>query len=179
MSLSIANIPCSIYKTKVYNHLDIKDIILNEIREIGINSVNNDQEQIYNTDFFIKNNLQLLPRKNLNKVLLPVITNHNNTLSKKLNVKSIELDNYWYQQYKKNDFHKWHVHSFCVFSNIYYVNLDNQGSRTSFKHLDLEFNIDIEEGEILTFPSSFIHCSHPNQSDIMKTVISFNTNPIL
>jgi len=173
MSLSIANIPCSIYKTKVYNHSEIKDIILNEIKKIGVYSVYTDLEHIYNTNFHVKT----VFKEDLDNIILPVITNHNIILSKKLNIASIELDNYWYQQYKKNDYHSWHIHKFSVFSNIYYVDLDNIGSKTRFKHLDTEFDIDIEEGEILTFPSSFIHCSQPNKSDIVKTVISFNTNP--
>jgi uncharacterized protein YjlB len=37
-----------------------------------------------------------------------------------------------------------------------------------------EFTIDVEEGDILTFPGSVIHCSKPHQSNDIKTVVSFN-----
>lgn len=173
-----ASVPCSFFKTVVKNHKEIKDTILNEINKIGIHSVYNCEERLYNTDFYIDVNTKRVFKQNLSNIILPIIQSHNTALSKKIDVKDIELDNYWYQQYKKNDFHKWHLHRFCVYSNVYYVNLDQSSSRTTFKHLGIEFSIEMEEGEILTFPSFYLHCSHPNQSDNIKTVIAFNTNPV-
>ena len=40
--------------------------------------------------------------------------------------------------------------------------------------LDKEFDIDVQEGDILTFPSSYLHCSKPNKSDFTKTIIGFD-----
>ena len=80
----------------------------------------------------------------------------------------------WYQQYKKGDYHGWHRHPNNTFSNVYYVSLPKNSASTSFRYSGKEFEINVKEGQILTFPSYLEHCSKPNPSDQIKTVISFN-----
>jgi len=62
-----------------------------------------------------------------------------------------------------------------LYSNIYYLDLPEGTSKTTFKFIDKEFEVDVEEGDILTFPGSMLHCSKPNTSEHTKTVIAFNT----
>jgi ectoine hydroxylase-related dioxygenase (phytanoyl-CoA dioxygenase family) len=49
--------------------------------------------------------------------------------------------------------------------------------KTSFKLFDKsEIEIEMNEGEILIFPSYLEHISKSNKSDKIKTIISFNIN---
>jgi hypothetical protein len=91
---------------------------------------------------------------------------------------AFSIENIWAQQYIKDSTHPWHLHESCNFTNIYYVELPEGTPSTQFldsitKHT---FSFDVEEGDILTVPSTFIHRSPPNLSELRKTVIAFNTN---
>lgn len=89
----------------------------------------------------------------------------------------IELENYWFQQYYENDYHEWHVHTGrCDWSFVYYVELPNNGPKTEIK---LPFSGEIiippvKEGDILMFPSSFLHRSASNKSMERKTILAWN-----
>ena len=176
-TVNITNIPGGVYKTKVDNFLNIKHAILDEIEKKGIYGMKDSCQQIYNSNFHL-HELYNSKLESLRDIILPSINKHNKLVAQKLGYLDMHLINYWYQQYQRNDFHKWHIHTHCVFSNVFYINLGDNNSGTSFKYLDQEFKIDVTEGEILTFPSHLLHCSHPNKTDIMKTVIAFNTDPI-
>ena len=98
------------------------------------------------------------------------------TINSKLNVsEELNIFNYWFQQYKKKDFHTWHIHGGCNFSCVYYVDIDDNCSKTTFRLLDgSEFDVAVKEGDVLVFPSYMPHTSKPNKSNKTKTIISFN-----
>jgi len=95
----------------------------------------------------------------------------NHLLNERL-AKEVIIHNIWFQQYKQNDYHGWHTHPLTQFTNIYYVELPD-GEKTE---LYGEVDIDIKEGDILSFPAYIFHRSKPNISNQRKTVISFNTS---
>jgi len=170
-------VPCHMFKTQVDNHEGIKQEILNSIDSLGVHSVINNGEKISNSDWQFKMEAEEFASKKYIEIVLPKITIHNCKLQEQLGfIKQPEIQNIWFQQYVSGDFHDWHVHGRCMFSNVYYVELPKLSSKTMFRHFNQEFTVDIEEGEILTFPSFFQHCSKPNNYLGKKTVISFNTN---
>ena len=100
-----------------------------------------------------------------------------NQIVQKLNDSMNSLDlivqNIWYQQYNSNDDHDWHNHTECQYTNVYYVELPDEDMKTEI--LDMA-NIDVKEGDIISFPAFMFHRSKPNKSSQRKTIISFNTS---
>ena len=89
----------------------------------------------------------------------------------------VELRCFFYQQYGRKQYHGWHIHD-CQYSGVYYLDLPKETPKTQY--IDpLTGNIcqlDIEEGDVIAFPSFLVHQAPPNESDILKTIISFNFN---
>jgi uncharacterized protein YjlB len=90
----------------------------------------------------------------------------------------IELHNFWFQQYKKQNFHDWHVHPGANYSNIYYLELPKKNMATKFfnQYNNKYIEIEIKEGDLLTFPACILHCSDSFYEDATKTIISFNSS---
>jgi len=177
MEIRDANVPCSVLKTHVLNHSDIKGEILSAIATLGIHSVVMDHEKISNTDWHINPNLNgSFKNKKYVDLVRPIIDSHNVAVQQKLQLEFCDVNRIWFQQYLAGDFHGWHVHGRCMFSNVYYVELPSSTSKTTFRHFGQEFVIDVEEGDILTFPSFLQHCSKPSNSESRKTIIAFNTD---
>jgi hypothetical protein len=182
-----ADVSCNILMTKVPNHDYIKQEFLKLLENIPIIGVDDRHlkkninklplsQKISNTDFFYSNhkNSAYLKYRDL---VSPIFDRHNQKITEYLQYGyPILTANMWFQQYSKNDYHGWHRHCDCIFSNVYYVDLSSNSSRTTFRHNGTEFELDVEEGMIITFPSFLEHCSKPNMSDYTKTVISFNSN---
>lgn len=159
----------------VENHLQIKDKILNAIDTEPLKPASSCNEKIFNTNYS-KRVQNTSSNQHLNNIFMDVMKKHSEEIGKVLNYDCINIRNYWYQQYKYNDYHGWHVHGGVLFSNIYYVDLKNESSGTTFEFLDKEFDIEVKEGQILTFPAFLRHCSKPNKSYDTKTVFVFNTD---
>ena len=85
----------------------------------------------------------------------------------------LTVQNLWYQQYNLGDYHNWHNHPKCHYTNVYYVELPNEGMNTEILNVE---NIDIKEGDILSFPAFMFHRSKTIKSNQRKTIISFNTS---
>ena len=84
----------------------------------------------------------------------------------------------WYQQYHNFDKHDWHTHGYAQFANIYYLELPNNEDKTDFfSILDKKIitDIDIKEGDLITFPAYILHRSNTNSMK-RKTIISFNSS---
>ena len=88
------------------------------------------------------------------------------------------LQEIWFQQYLSNSGHGWHTHS-SNFTNVYYLELPDDTPTTQLiSPFDQKtiIDIDVSEGDILTFPSFVIHRGPVNQSIKQKSIISYNTN---
>jgi len=167
--MKLFNIPASVYVSTVPHHSFLKDCILYQIASMGEHR----HENIFNTDWHLDKST---PRPYYETVR-PIIDNHNREIQTLLGYdETLKTDNYWFQQYKTGDFHKLHIHSSCVFSNVYFVNLTADNPKTKFWYLGEEFSVPVEEGTIITFPSYLQHQSPENTSTQTKTVIAWNTD---
>ena len=101
--------------------------------------------------------------------------NHLDKEMSKLSLENPKMVDLWFQQYVNNNSHGWHTHG-NNFTGVYYLELNDCSPRTqlvepiSFKMLE----IDAKEGDIVIFPSMFIHRSPLMKSNKRKTIISFN-----
>ncbi len=87
------------------------------------------------------------------------------------------IHNGWFQQYAKREEHGWHTHGECNFANVYFLDLPDESMKTQFYDITerkIMNEIDVKEGQLLTFPAHILHRSPPNTSDSVKTIISFN-----
>jgi hypothetical protein len=89
------------------------------------------------------------------------------------------IQNGWFQQYEDSGSHYWHIHPKCMFSNVYFLELPEPQVSTEFLNPITKESFQLEnvrEGQVITFPSTFIHRSPPNTSGKRKTVIVFNSD---
>ena len=180
IEIKTGDIPCCVYVSEVLTHKEIKIPLLHIFNNNGTFGLDVGDEypfgqRTYNTDWHLQSSFHY-KHIEYERIIDPIINNHNEALTKFLGyTEPITCDNKWFQQYKKNDFHGWHRHKHCIFSNVYYLDLPYK-VLTSFRFHGREFTIEIKEGQILTFPSFLEHSSKPNFSDKIKTVISFNSS---
>jgi hypothetical protein len=156
----------------VKNHNEIKSKILDSIKGMGEFSIRTGINNISNTDWHLAAGFN----RPYHQIIESSVSDHVTALKDKFKYNDAKIGNYWFQQYAKGDYFDWHVHDGCMFSNVYYVDLQGSTPKTTFSLGGEEFCIDSEEGSILTFPSFLIHRSGSNQSDNVKTVISFNVD---
>jgi len=184
IKINTGDIPGQVFVSDVEDHEEFKNYFLNFLNNnqiSGFISPHSYGQSIFNTDYHLKNG-------NYNSSYIEqvksIILKHTDTLNQFLMYRdpfnlfnpedSRTYNQIWYQQYKKGDYHTWHRHQYSTFSNVYYVSLPKNSASTSFRYCGKEFEIDVKEGQIITFPSYLEHCSKPNPSDHIKTVISFN-----
>ena len=112
------------------------------------------------------------------KYFADIIRPYMNTITKKLKLDNWVIHNMWFQQYEKNSYHKWHTHASVQFSSVYYLELPNKKTSTQFKNIvdNNVFSIDVEEGDLLLFPSCLLHRSPKNKSKKRKSIIAFNSS---
>tara|TARA_R100000426_G_C4790594_1_gene98410 strand:+ start:229 stop:801 length:573 start_codon:yes stop_codon:yes gene_type:complete len=103
-----------------------------------------------------------------------LINNFDNQV-KKIGLKNIRLIHLWFQQYFKGDTHGWHVHG-NNFTGVYYLEFSKCAPRTQIIEPISKRLIEVEakEGEIIIFPSVYIHRASKSKSKKRKTIISFN-----
>jgi len=168
------NAPCNIQK---FNEHDIlKNELLKLIKE------QNDKPLIRKNDYYGDNVTHYDWPKNEDfnrpwvKLFYPFFLNHVNNVAISLGFINIIPRAFWYQQYMKNDTHKWHVHG-NNYTGVYYLELDKQSPTTELinptNHTEI-IKIDAEEGDIVIFPSFVKHRGPLITNDKRKTIISFN-----
>ena len=157
---------------KIEEYKDIKDNLLMLIDKMPNKKVDTDFENINKSDYF-------LPKEHAREygdLFLKVIKPYNENIRRFYKAKEIWIKNYWYQQYNNTDYHKWHVHSGSLLSSVFYIELKNKNSTVFYDNLTKqEYSYDLEEGDLITFPSLLPHKSKKNSGD-RKTIISYNTD---
>ncbi len=96
----------------------------------------------------------------------------------------VDLLDMWYQKQYKGQNHKVHTHGNTGCSAVLYVDYDPSVHKSTkfynpFPNAILggyleDSHIDVKEGDLLVFPSNVLHESVSNDSDIPRTIISFN-----
>jgi len=88
----------------------------------------------------------------------------------------INVDMMWFHQMQDGDYDNWHNHSFCQWVGVYYIDLPI-GKETLLMDYDgLVHQPDAQEGDLLIFPSTYMHKSPFMFEAERKTVINFNFN---
>ncbi len=88
------------------------------------------------------------------------------------------INNLWFQQYDKNSTHQWHIHG-DNYTGVYYVNFNKDCAKRRLLDSYLKKNyidIEAEEGDIIFFPAVVIHRALVQNTNFLKTIISFNVN---
>lgn len=164
--------PSHIFVRRVPDHASKKSQILQKIQDMGEFSYRGFGNSITNTDYHLPGSIL----RGYMDTAQSIFFEHLNDFIGVFGYSSYEVGRIWFQQYGVGDFHDWHTHGDCTFSSVYYVDLPCGTPKTSFMYRGVEFTVDVEEGDILTFPTHFAHKSNKNQSDHKKTVLSFNAN---
>ena len=94
---------------------------------------------------------------------------------KKIGLNDIRIMHLWFQQYFKGDTHGWHIHGYN-FTGVYYLQFSECSPKTQIiEPLSKKLiEIDAKEGDIVIFPSIYIHRASKSKSEKIKTIISFN-----
>ena len=93
-----------------------------------------------------------------------------------LGYQEVKLHQIWFQQYKKNGTHGWHIHGHN-YTGVYYVDFGKEDAKTELiNQFDQNkiLTIEAKEGDIVIFPSFIIHRSPIQKINKTKTIISFN-----
>ena len=149
------------YKVKIQEHEFIKEWFLSEyddyIKELPLSPSR--------TDFQLNKKKNPPYEKELDYFLKPYISE----FSLQFGVKKYQY-HYWLAQYDTNIDHNWHIHSGPHFAFVYYMELPYNENSTEF----WKKNFPANEGEMVFFPSWWIHRSISNLYDKRKTVIAGN-----
>lgn len=168
------NIDLPIFKITAHNHKILKPLILEAIKNMGTYGVIVEGQQITNTDWHREARIERPYYQHIKSIIEDASEQVRQFFNYKNN--DIRATNYWYQQYSKGDYHDWHYHGDSTFSCVYYVDLNKDNPKTTFRINRNEFEVEVSEGEVLIFPGFLEHTSKENNSDGVKTIISFNIN---
>tara|TARA_R100000742_G_C4256626_1_gene74502 strand:+ start:102 stop:671 length:570 start_codon:yes stop_codon:yes gene_type:complete len=160
------------YTYNVLNHKKHKKELLKIIANVPLKPLKEGNDNIAHTDWYLPKETR---REYFKYFFKNILTDYAEEFCKLLKVKKCTVRNYWFQQYKKNNYHGWHVHD-AHFSAIYYIELPDKNMRTEFKDSvtgKIE-SINVKEGDIFTFPGHLRHRSKLFNSKKRKTVIVFN-----
>ena len=157
--------------SKIENFNDIKQKILRDLdARPKIIFKNNIDSHI--TDFYLKdeykNHSYLEPLKE-------AFDSHFQKINKEMNYKKLEICNIWFHQYENNHLFPLHNHPNVTFTNIAYIELSHKSQGTVINFKDIDYQIDCDEGKIVSFPGFFNHRSPENIFNGRKTVIVVNT----
>lgn len=109
------------------------------------------------------------------KILQFDLNEHLKEWIKQFNYEKFTITEIWFQQYAKDAKHSWHVHG-SNFTSVYYLDLPDKTPKTQWVDpiTGKANTFDVSEGDIITFPSWTIHRAPTNETDDMKTIISWN-----
>jgi hypothetical protein len=151
------------YKVKIKEHKFFKDWFLNEYKDYI------DQLPLSSskTDYQLNRNKKILPpyENEWNTIIKPYMMD----FCKNFGVKKYDIHS-WFAQYDMNIEHDWHIHPGSHFAVVYYMELPYNENSTEF----WKKNFPAEEGEMVFFPSWWIHRSAPQIYNEKKSVIAGN-----
>ena len=163
-----------IYHSHVDDHDKIKDNVLFEISKAFDDNAS--EKDSYYEDSVSKLDYGKCTHKERPwlKICLPGISREILKFGNECGYREVVLKDIWYQQYKEGDTHGWHIHGHH-FTGVYYLEHPKGSSRTEIcSPLNLKSqSIDTKEGDLVIFPSHWIHRGPPNRTE-RKTIISYN-----
>lgn len=160
------------FKSKINNFPDVQDRILRSINAFGQYCMRSYNQSISNTDWHLDSKIK---RPYFEFIKKP-IEEHCILVSEWVgNNSKVTPENIWFQQYLINDYHGTHTHMYNNLNNVMFIELPEK-TATQFSMGTKTFQIDVEEGDIITFPGFLPHHSPKNNTNFRKTIISFNSN---
>ena len=163
------------FKSKFPNHKSIKEKVLSEIEIMPEKNLDIPGNSfITKLDWNIDRNYERKYLKYIENNLIEYMTN----FIKETKWNTWTIHNVWFQQYIHNSNHNWHVHTQCQFTNVYYLELPKDAPQTDIINPFTNEcqTLDVEEGDVITFPSFIIHRAPIIENDTRKTIISFNSD---
>jgi hypothetical protein len=98
-------------------------------------------------------------------------------------IEDLEMNHIWTQRYKRTESMAPHSHGPRGFSGVLYVEfipgehegtvLQGYSNHPITQELN-QFVPDVQEGDMVIFPSSMPHFANPSESDLTRTIMSFN-----
>ena len=163
--------------TDIKEHKQNKSTLLRYIDEMPPSTVDRQRfdESVSKTDW----NLPSSYKRNYLDTFYDMMKPYLGEMALKLKCNQWYVLNTWYQVYEKGDMHGWHIHGRVNYTNVYYLSLPNKVMSTQLYNVvddKIIKNIEVKEGQLLTFPASVIHRSPINKVHEKKVIISFNTD---
>jgi hypothetical protein len=178
--MKVITFPAPIFISKFEQHDYYKSRLLELINRHNSQEMNYGNlgygESISRTDWYLDCDKPFQEKKEYFELIYNDIFRHIKIVFDKLELEKIIINNVWFQQYIQNDFHSFHVHERTSWNCVYYLEFDKDTPGTTFKNFfDKSFYTpEVEEGDIIIFPSFIRHTSLPNKSKTRKTIIAFN-----
>lgn len=172
--LEVKSLQTNYVHGKMKTHAEIKDELLRLIMESPSHSLKDETEIVSNTDMNFKDTMRpWMP------LFFENIKPYMEEFTKTFMHKGWSIHDTWFFRYKRGEYSQWHVHQHCSWTNVYFVNLPDPKMKTTL--LDVKTGKDVqvaevEEGDIISFPSTIIHCSKVNQHEEEKVVVAFNSD---
>ena len=160
--------------TDIKEHKENKIKLIRSIDAMPQSYVSTAEEKL-KTDW----NISADHRREYLEIFYGMIKPYMGEMAKKLKCPHWEIHNTWYQVYEKGDIHGWHIHGRVNYTNVYYLSLPNKSIRTQLYDVvndKIIENIEVKEGQLLTFAASVLHRSPINKVPQKKVIISFNTD---
>jgi hypothetical protein len=175
LSMVYKTVELPILVTKFKQHTGLKNQLLESIRLGPGMSLIDNHDNISKTDW----NLSAEVKRPYLEILTAPLVEHLKEAYLPFNATGFQVHNFWFQQYKENSTHDWHVHQAAQYTNIYYLELPAGSPRTQILN-PMDFNevieIEAKEGDVVTLPAAVFHRSPPVVGNLQKTIISFNTS---
>jgi hypothetical protein len=96
---------------------------------------------------------------------------------------SCTITSSWFELANQGGYHGVHNHGTTGYSSVCYIDYD-KSAHTPTQFVSpfhnfltgelLQYGPEVEEGSIIFFPSSIMHYTEPNTSEIERTILSFN-----
>lgn len=162
------------YKEQLLEIIDADDNTMHRMTPSG--------EAVFDlkTDFFHNDKQRTFPKYMpiVEEALEPYLT----VLSDNLGF-PVDIQAMWYQQTMRGQFHQVHNHGAVGMSAVWYLEFNPLAHKSTTFYCPfpdpltgdlLNNNPVANEGDLLVFPSFLLHEQEPNDSDIRRTIISFN-----
>jgi len=164
----------SYFKYQIPNYKNFKKELIDLIYKSNFETVDKYGEKVSFSDFKYSKDFS---RKYVIYIFNKIIKDFIKEFCRANNCKLISIHNIWFQIYKTGDFHSIHTHASSNFTNIVYIDMPMDKIKTNVYSLNKDkIDIEIKEGDILTFPAFFPHESPVNDCKDNKIVVSFNSS---
>tara|TARA_B100001287_G_scaffold110862_1_gene93464 strand:+ start:1449 stop:2033 length:585 start_codon:yes stop_codon:yes gene_type:complete len=182
MRIEKLDVPIAI--NKMIEHENIKEQLLTLINESPgerVHSQEHNDLDITKCDYKLNNVVQGMdnPDRKWLHVIKPHLLNVVKNTYKNLGYDTYRIHNIWFQQYAQGSTHGWHCHTDCQWTNVYYLDMPNGSPKTELvmpASKNQILRLDVEEGDVVTFPSFIIHRAPVNNGQNVKTIISWNSD---